>query len=500
VIKIGVNGEGINENDLVTSRSCIIAQSGAGKSYGVAVICEQLASHNLGFCVIDTEGEYFSLKQKFDVLWVGGKDSDVNFSSIDLQKLALVVVKESIPVILDVSDLSDEKEAVNQWVTALYEAATKLRNPYLLIIEEADKFVPQRGVKMPIIHEVARRGRKRGLGLLVASQRPALVDKEVLSQCNRQFIGKLTVENDLDAVRHFFSSRKDLYSLPDLLPGEFFMVGFKPEESLFKFKPRVTKHTSITPDIKERLPARIKKVINLLSSGGGLGVKALISKSDAELIAFNTSRKKYLLFGERELVDSTRLFYKPLIELSLRVLRKKLFHEEFVDLTAYLTPKLYVVDKDFKSKFDLSFMKGLSGIEVKALISLLYSGVRTVSGLMSEAALSENESRKVLKGLVSKGLIIHSGWSGKQKVFKVSGGIKLPRVLSLASDVIETEITVNEDFSPDNDLLKRVIQSLDYKADIVGSKVIYYPFYKVVLKRGSVSRELFINAVTGRIE
>ena len=501
MIVIGVNGEGVDESDLLTSRTCIIAQSGAGKSYGVAVICEQLASENLGFCIIDTEGEYASLKQKYEVLWVGGESADVNVSTIDLNHLASIVIKESIPLIFDISDLPDEKVLVSDWIKALYEASTKHRNPYLLIIEEADKFVPQRGEKLSVIHEVARRGRKRGLGLLVASQRPALVSKGVLSQCNHQLIGKLTVENDLKAVNHFFSSRKELKSLPDLLPGEFFMIGFKPDESLFKFKERLTSHDSATPVIKERLPARIQEVIDSLSlkPASGLGVKTIISKDEAEQIALDNCQKKFYLLGRKEWVESIRLFHKPLIELSLKVPRRKLLRQEFVELTSYFTNDFKVVDKDFKLMFDLSFMKELSRDQVRALIALLYEGARTVSDLKAKADLPDEEARKLLKDLLAKGFINHSEWSGREKVYKVIRNLSLPRVTSLGSDRLEASESVNEDFSFDVELLKRVIQSLDYKATIVGTKVIYYPFYKAVLKRDDVSRELLINGVNGGV-
>src|SRR3989339_922433 len=102
MISLGVKGESYNESDLLTARSCIIAQSGAGKSYGVAVICEELLARGFGFTVIDTEGEYSSLKQKFEVLTVGGSGSDLNVKGVDLSKLASRAISESIPVILDV--------------------------------------------------------------------------------------------------------------------------------------------------------------------------------------------------------------------------------------------------------------------------------------------------------------------------------------------------------------------------------------------------------------
>lgn len=76
--------------------------------------------------------------------------------------------------------------------------------PFFLVLEEAHNFCPERsfGEKTcsKIIRTVASEGRKFGLGLCVISQRPARVDKSVISQCTTQIILKLTNPNDLKAV------------------------------------------------------------------------------------------------------------------------------------------------------------------------------------------------------------------------------------------------------------------------------------------------------------
>ena len=76
--------------------------------------------------------------------------------------------------------------------------------PGMLIIEESHEFCPERGYKKTmsseIIRTVASEGRKFGLGLMVISQRPARVDKNVLSQCHTQIILKITNANDLRAL------------------------------------------------------------------------------------------------------------------------------------------------------------------------------------------------------------------------------------------------------------------------------------------------------------
>src|SRR3989338_3203633 len=90
----------IDAQELVTGRTCVIGQSGSGKSYTIAVLCEKLLQNNIAFCIVDTEGEYFSLKQKFQVLWAGGSQADVNIEQVDFQDLIEKSIKNNAPLIL----------------------------------------------------------------------------------------------------------------------------------------------------------------------------------------------------------------------------------------------------------------------------------------------------------------------------------------------------------------------------------------------------------------
>ncbi len=77
--------------------------------------------------------------------------------------------------------------------------------PGMIVIEEAHNFIPERGygkaISTPILRNIASEGRKFGLGLMVISQRPARIDKNVISQCNTQIILKVTNPNDVNAIR-----------------------------------------------------------------------------------------------------------------------------------------------------------------------------------------------------------------------------------------------------------------------------------------------------------
>lgn len=103
--------------------------------------------------------------------------------------------------------------------------------PFLMVIEEAHNFAPEKGFSQAqsndILRKIASEGRKFGLGLGVISQRPARIDKNVLSQCNTQFILRVTNPNDLNAISKSFegvtSEVEDM--IKSLPPGVAFVLG-----------------------------------------------------------------------------------------------------------------------------------------------------------------------------------------------------------------------------------------------------------------------------------
>lgn len=103
--------------------------------------------------------------------------------------------------------------------------------PFIMVIEEAHNFAPEKGFQQAlsngILRKIASEGRKFGLGLGVISQRPARIDKNVLSQCNTQFILRVTNPNDLKAISKSFEGitsevESMIKSLP---PGVAFVLG-----------------------------------------------------------------------------------------------------------------------------------------------------------------------------------------------------------------------------------------------------------------------------------
>ncbi|MGI0100452.1 MAG: ATP-binding protein [Candidatus Micrarchaeaceae archaeon] len=330
-------GFDIDIQAIMTGRGCIIGQSGSGKSFLAGVMAEELCRSNMPLCVIDTEGEYASLKGISNVIIVGGANSDVGVD-IDYQKLFSASISSELPVVLDVSDAVDKKEIVYRALEALYKVENNARKPYLVMIEEADKFAPQIISKEPnVIEEISVRGRKRGIGLLIATQRPANISKNVLSQCSYGFIGRLTIENDLNAIKILFESRSRLVSITKLGVGEFIPFGLG-DAKKFKVKPRSAKHTGMTPVVESskvmgnRLNAILK---DLRSTPAGPEAKkgaqaspklqihmihASFSYKDAESYAKQIARRRFVVFGDAaERIDSLDITYLPLGSFRIRV-------------------------------------------------------------------------------------------------------------------------------------------------------------------------------------
>ncbi len=266
------DGVDIDAQRIVTGRCCVIGQSGSGKSFLIGVFAEELARAHLPFLIIDTEGEYVNLGKAYGLLVVGnGPESNVGIET-NYELLFRQSIQAKKPIVMDVSDVIDPQQAVYNAIKALYAVEEQLRAPYLIIIEEADKFVPQvvKG-RINIIEEVSVRGRKRGIGLMVATQRPANISKNVLAQCSYGFIGRLTIENDFDSISILLENRKRMEEVAKLSTGEFMPFGIGKDE-VFKVKDRSVVHSGSTPsiDYSEKADVSIESIVAQLSSAAAI--------------------------------------------------------------------------------------------------------------------------------------------------------------------------------------------------------------------------------------
>jgi len=514
------DGKSINANKLVTGRTCVIGQSGSGKSYTVAVICEELAKNNIGFCIIDLEGEYFGLKEKYPILWVGsGANCDVDIESVDFESLAQKIIKKGFPTIFDVSDVKNPRETVKKFIGELYKVESKSRKPFLLIIEEIDKFAPQRGEVLPEIEEVSRRGRKRGLGLMVATQRPALVNKNVLSQCGNQIIGKLTINNDLDAVKIFFPNKDDLAKLPRFEAGQFFIQGDIDVGEIVRIRKRETPHKAITPEIVQTKAIKSEDLLAIESELGRVEAKEIEEETEEvrktglhpnidakeafEKIKNSTKILKFL--GKGKTISGMHLVLHPIFECKIKYLNKKLIGSSFEDITTYfdgITGNVVLLKNKLAIRFRVENLIGLESKDVDLLRMLLKSDGLSVTEMSNKGDFSESTVRDSIKNLEKNKLVMQKR-KGRSFVYLPLTDVKIPNIKQLSQKQIDFEsmkakAKVEEEKITLADL-KNLIRGLGVNAEIVEHKIVYYPFYKAFATTGKRTEKIVMDGISGRI-
>lgn len=129
-----------------------------------------------------------------------------------------------------------------------------------MLIDEAHQFLPDEG-KTPATDPLLRWvkvGREPGVSLVLATQQPAKLNPNALSQCDLILSHRLTAQQDIDALGEIMQTymRKDLKHYIDALPDE---VGTgiildDNSERIFpiKMRPRKSWHAGGTPDAYDK--------------------------------------------------------------------------------------------------------------------------------------------------------------------------------------------------------------------------------------------------------
>lgn len=104
--------------------------------------------------------------------------------------------------------------------------------PLLLVYEEAHKYVPNSDLaryraSKQSIERIAKEGRKYGVSLLLASQRPSEISETIFAQCNNFLALRLTNPNDQNYVRRLLPDTLGslVEKMPTLKAGECLLIG-----------------------------------------------------------------------------------------------------------------------------------------------------------------------------------------------------------------------------------------------------------------------------------
>lgn len=244
----------------------IMGIRGSGKSNTAGVIFEELLKHNYPLTVVDIDGEYFGLKEEYELLVIGeGKNVDINIEPEDAPQVAEISLKQSIPVVLDLSGYlkEDQHEMLKHYFTALWNWAGKLRKPYMIGIEESHEFIPQgkKNELKEIITRLSLRGRKRGLGAVIISQRSAKVEKDVLTQAGMLFLHRVVHEADMKVYNDLLPWKKGKVrdKVNTLETGDCIYLDEKETKQIY-VRERSTFHAGFTPSLDTVDTPQLKQV------------------------------------------------------------------------------------------------------------------------------------------------------------------------------------------------------------------------------------------------
>lgn len=171
-IVLGKSGEAdafLDVNELISTRLLIQGNSGAGKSWVIRRICEQLFG-KIPVIIIDPEGDFASLREKCDYVLVG-QNGETPAQIDTAQMVAHRLLDLRASAVCDIYELKPKErhEWVRLFLEAIIDAPKSLWRPTIIVVDESHIFSPERGQgeseASEAMKDLATRGRKRGFCL-----------------------------------------------------------------------------------------------------------------------------------------------------------------------------------------------------------------------------------------------------------------------------------------------------------------------------------------------
>ncbi|MFW5964777.1 MAG: helicase HerA domain-containing protein, partial [Natronomonas sp.] len=253
--------------DLLTGRGFITGKSGSGKSNSASVVAEKLLDRGYSLLAVDIDGEYYGLKEEYEILHVGGdEECDLQVNEEHAGKIAELALEQNVPIILDISSFLDESEArdlLTEVTKHLFAKEKKLKQPFMMLVEEVHEFIPEGGGMDEcgrMLIKVGKRGRKHGLGIVGISQRPADVKKDFITQCDWLCWHRLTWNNDTKVVGRILGTEYADH-IEEMDDGEcFLMTDWAENIRVVQFERKRTFDAGATPGLDDFERPELKSV------------------------------------------------------------------------------------------------------------------------------------------------------------------------------------------------------------------------------------------------
>lgn len=256
------------DTDLVTESNAVLGKKGSGKTSALIVLLEEMHALGVPVVTIDPKGDHYGIRSSVDgtgdglpIPVLGGLHGDVPLEPGAGAVIADLIIDRRMSCVVDVSEFS--RAEVIRFLTAfadrLYRHAN--RTPIHLFLEECHEYLPQqvRGEEAKLVgafQRLVKMGRFKGIGVTLASQRSAAVNKDVLEQVDNLFVMRTTGPRDREAIARWVDTHADakaiVESLPSLSVGECWLwQPSRGEPERFRFRMRRTFDAGRTPRVGE---------------------------------------------------------------------------------------------------------------------------------------------------------------------------------------------------------------------------------------------------------
>lgn len=206
--------------EAVTQSMAILARRGAGKTYTGSVLSEEVIRAKVPVVILDPTGAWWGLRSSADgtkeglpVTIFGGDHGDMTLEPTAGALFADVVLEHPGAYIFDLSAFTskaDEQRFAAAFLEHLYRGKKPDSGPLFLIVDEADVFAPQQPREkgdqlrtLGALESIVRRGRIKGIGVLLITQRAAVLNKNVLTQTEVLVVMQTTGPQDQAAIKEW---------------------------------------------------------------------------------------------------------------------------------------------------------------------------------------------------------------------------------------------------------------------------------------------------------
>jgi DNA helicase HerA-like ATPase len=217
--------------ELLATRLLVQGNSGSGKSHLLRRLLEQSAPM-VQQCVIDPEGDFVTLADKFGHVVV-----DAARTEAELTAIAGRIRQHRVSVVLDLEGLDVEQQmrAAAAFLGGMFDADRDFWYPVLVVVDEAQLFAPAvagevsdeaRKTSLGAMTNLMCRGRKRGLAGVIATQRLAKLAKNVAAEASNFLMGRTFLDIDMARAADLLGmERRQAEQFRDLKRGDFVALG-----------------------------------------------------------------------------------------------------------------------------------------------------------------------------------------------------------------------------------------------------------------------------------